>query len=96
MVNVVFAGVAYTPVPSSFTLSRGAIEDDYVLSAWALASLAFPETHEQQLNWQRSRILPDGSGRRTEPDDQLLCFDLLYYVGLVEPAPAGDVSQPYC
>ncbi|QRV86512.1 O-FucT domain protein [Ceratobasidium sp. AG-Ba] len=87
--------VSFTPVPSTFTLSRGAIENDYILSTWALASLAYPESRQRQLDWQRHRILPDGSGKKVEPDDQLLCYDLLYYIGLVESAPAGDFFADY-
>ncbi|KAG8699792.1 hypothetical protein FRC09_006377 [Ceratobasidium sp. 395] len=84
--------VSYTPVPSTFTLSHGAEQRDYVWSIWALASLSFPESRQRQLDWQRPHILPalSGSGKKIEPDDQLLCFDLLYYTGVMETAPAMD------
>ncbi|QRW12796.1 hypothetical protein RhiLY_11795 [Ceratobasidium sp. AG-Ba] len=38
---------------------------------------------------------PDHSGRKIEPDDQLLCFDALYYVGLIDPSPAYDFFAEY-
>ncbi|QRV98201.1 O-FucT domain protein [Ceratobasidium sp. AG-Ba] len=87
--------VSYTPVPSTFTLSRGAIANDIMFSAWALASLAYPKSRQLQLNSKRPHILPDHSGRKIEPDDQLLCFDALYYVGLIDPSPAYDFFAEY-
>ncbi|KAG8751146.1 hypothetical protein FRC12_012582 [Ceratobasidium sp. 428] len=89
--------VSYTPVPSTFTLSHGAEQRDYVWSIWALASLSFPESRQRQLDWQRPHILPalSGSGKKMDPDDQLLCFDLLYYTGVMETAPAIDFFADY-
>ncbi|KAG9076142.1 hypothetical protein FRC06_009681 [Ceratobasidium sp. 370] len=89
--------ISYTPVPATFTLSHGAGQNDYVWSIWALASLGFPESRQRQLDWQRPHVFPalSGSGQKIDPDDQLLCFDLLYYTGVAEPSPANDFFADY-
>jgi hypothetical protein len=64
-------------------------------SVWALASLGYPKSRAKALSAQFPKAFPlhDGSGRKLEPDDQLLCFDLLYYTGVVIPFAADDVSS---
>lgn len=76
--------VSYTPVPDSFTLSGGNKKDQYYTSLWSLASLAYPESRNYFLTRQASKTFPaiSGTGEKFEPDDRMLCFDLLYYVGL--------------
>ncbi|KAG9118290.1 hypothetical protein FRC07_007265 [Ceratobasidium sp. 392] len=76
--------ISYTPIPESFTLSQGLKADQYYASLWSLASLGFPKTRDWAWSVQKSRAtsLTTGSGGQLMPDDQMLCFDLLYYVGL--------------
>ncbi|KAG9086266.1 hypothetical protein FRC07_013137, partial [Ceratobasidium sp. 392] len=95
--DVLGLDVSYTPVPSTFTISHGTDQKDYMWSIWALASLSFSESRQRQLDWQRPRTFPalSGSGKKIDPDDQLLCFDLLYYTGLMELAPAADFFADY-
>lgn len=49
------------------------------------------------LSYQSPATFPvlSGSGDKLEPNDHLLCFDDLYYTGVVEPAPATDVSNVF-
>ncbi|KAG1864729.1 hypothetical protein DFJ58DRAFT_772603 [Suillus subalutaceus] len=70
--------VSWTRTPDWVKLSPPAIGDNHA-SFWSLATLAFPETRSNSLELtnrpspQHQVSLP--------PDDQLLCFDYLYYVG---------------
>lgn len=48
-------------------------------SFWALARLGYPEDRQRHL---REDIRPSPlHGAVLDPDDHLLCFDYLYYVG---------------
>ena len=86
--------ISYTPVPSTFTLTHGSKPEVYIWSLWALATLGYSESRESALARQTAATLPvaSGSGEKLEPNDHLLCFDDLYYTGVVEPNPAADVS----
>ncbi|QRV86514.1 hypothetical protein RhiJN_14532 [Ceratobasidium sp. AG-Ba] len=82
--------VSYTPVPPSFTLSHGHQKDQYYTSLWSLASLAYPKSRDWAWATQRSRTLPTATDPKepVEPDDRMLCFDLLYYIGLANEEEA--------
>jgi hypothetical protein len=85
--------VSYTPVPKSFTLSGGNKKDQYYASFWSLASLGFQKTRDWAWSGESSRTFPviSGSGEKLEPDAQMLCFDLLYYVGLANEEEVSGV-----
>jgi hypothetical protein len=51
---------------------------------WALASLAFPGTRASNL---QAPALSPIHGAALPPDEQMLCYDYLYYVG------ANNVSR---
>ncbi|KAF8610173.1 hypothetical protein BDV93DRAFT_517351 [Ceratobasidium sp. AG-I] len=89
--------ISYTPVPDSFTLSGGLKKDQYFTSLWSLASLGFPESRNYFLTRQGSKTLPttSGTGEKLEPDDKMLCFDLLYYVGLANEEEWAMDYAPY-
>ncbi|KAB5592602.1 hypothetical protein CTheo_3928 [Ceratobasidium theobromae] len=89
--------ISYTPIPSSFTLTHGADPRTIIWSTWALASLGYPQTRAQVVREQVSRTFPlhDGSGEKLEPDDHLLCFDLLYLIGLMQLGPSDDFFADY-
>jgi hypothetical protein len=80
----VYSDISYTPVPESFTLTKGFKKDQYYLSLWSLVSLSYSKTRDWVLSTQSSRTLPLASGtdEKVMPDDKMLCFDLLYYIGL--------------
>ncbi|KAF8610175.1 hypothetical protein BDV93DRAFT_9100 [Ceratobasidium sp. AG-I] len=89
--------VSYTPIPHSFTLTHGSNPNTRTWSLWALASLSYPATRARILAEQSWATLavPSGSGEKLEPNDQLLCFDDLYYTGLIEPNPGDDFLHDY-
>lgn len=89
--------VSWTPVPSTFTLTHGADPQTYMWSMWGLASLGFPKSRARVLPGELPKTVPlnDGSGKKLEPDEQLLCFDLLYFTGVMEPYPANDFFTDY-
>jgi hypothetical protein len=69
--------ISYTPAPWYIRLYRGT--DELHSSFWGLASLGFPEPRAEAL---KARPLPSPEHKVTlEPNDQLLCFDYMYYVG---------------
>ena len=48
---------------------------------WSVARIAFPETRNEILaNPGAHPTLPTHSGKFLPPDEQMLCYDLLYYV----------------
>ncbi|KEP54707.1 GDP-fucose protein O-fucosyltransferase [Rhizoctonia solani 123E] len=89
--------ISYTPVPSSFSLSQGHKKDQYYLSIWSLASLAYQATREWAYATQSLHTLPvtSGTGERVAPAERLLCFDLLYYVGLANEEEWWKDYAPY-
>ncbi|GAB1517383.1 hypothetical protein RhiTH_000431 [Rhizoctonia solani] len=89
--------ISYTPVPDSFTLSGGSKKGQYYLSLWSLASLAYRATREWAYGVQSSRTLPltSGTGERIAPGEKLLCFDLLYYIGLANEEEWWKDYTPY-
>ncbi|KAG2156623.1 uncharacterized protein EDB93DRAFT_1247329 [Suillus bovinus] len=70
--------VSWTRTPDWVKLTPPGVTDSHA-SFWSLATLGFPETRSDNLELtnypspQHQVSLP--------PDDQLLCFDYLYYVG---------------
>ncbi|ELU44476.1 hypothetical protein AG1IA_01505 [Rhizoctonia solani AG-1 IA] len=92
----------YSDVPGlynldSFTLSGGSKKGQYYLSLWSLASLAYRATREWAYGVQSSRTLPltSGTGERIAPGEKLLCFDLLYYIGLANEEEWWKDYAPY-
>ncbi|KAH7886098.1 hypothetical protein F5I97DRAFT_2025845 [Phlebopus sp. FC_14] len=71
--------ISYTRAPDSIKLTPAGIDDKHS-SFWSLATLAFPEARSNALSQppypspQHQVSLP--------PDDHLLCYDYLYYVGV--------------
>ena len=61
---------------------------------WSVARLAFPETRNEVLaNPGAHPTLPTRSGKYLQPDEQMLCYDLLYYVvGAIVGAHRTDVD----
>ncbi|KAG8715214.1 hypothetical protein FRC11_005287 [Ceratobasidium sp. 423] len=89
--------ISYTPVPDTFSLSQGHRKDQYHLSLWSLASLGYQATREWAYGIQSSRTLPvtSGTGERVMPEEKLLCFDLLYYIGLANEEEWWKDYAPY-
>ncbi|CAE6409702.1 unnamed protein product [Rhizoctonia solani] len=89
--------ISYTPVPDSFTLSEGYKKGQYYLSLWSLVSLAYRGTREWAYGLQSPKTLPlaSGTGERIAPDEKLLCFDLLYYIGLANEEEWWKDYAPY-
>jgi hypothetical protein len=48
---------------------------------WGLAALSYPEGRKRAMDEVGSRTAPSSKSKfKTTPDDQLLCFDFLYFV----------------
>ncbi|KAG8745303.1 hypothetical protein FRC10_008320 [Ceratobasidium sp. 414] len=75
--------VSFTPVPDEFTISQGYKKDQWFASLWALVSLGFPKTRDWAWTYRQSLATPTQSGEVLKPDDEMLCFDLLFYVGMI-------------
>ncbi|KAF7309550.1 hypothetical protein MIND_00325900 [Mycena indigotica] len=69
--------VSYTTAPRWIKLEPGNDGDPHA-SFWALAALAFPETRSENL---QSPALSPINKAALAPDEHLLCYDYLYYVG---------------
>ncbi|KAB5592605.1 hypothetical protein CTheo_3931 [Ceratobasidium theobromae] len=89
--------ISYTPVPETFTLSKGFKKDQYYMSLWSLASLSYPETRGKVLSTQSAYTIPlaSGTGEKVAPDDKMLCFDLLYFIGLTDEEEWWRDYAPY-
>ena len=78
--------MSFTPVPSETKLFPNN-EGDVHVSFWGMAQLGFPEARSRHVS-DRSGKIPSRVNKHTlPPDDRLLCYDFLYYVG------AYDVSE---
>ncbi|KIK97545.1 hypothetical protein PAXRUDRAFT_824800 [Paxillus rubicundulus Ve08.2h10] len=74
--------ISYTRAPDWVKLSPPAVEDRHG-SFWSLATLAFPE---QRTNSLLQPPYPSPEHQVSlPPDDQLLCYDYLYYIGAERP-----------
>ncbi|KAI0346571.1 hypothetical protein BDW22DRAFT_772681 [Trametopsis cervina] len=69
--------ISYTKAPEWIKMIPG-YEHDKGASFWSLARLAFPEDRNQNLGNIHSSPLHH---TRLDPDEHLLCYDYLYYVG---------------
>jgi hypothetical protein len=70
--------VSFTPVP------RGAwLGHDSHAKFWPLVRLAYPATRAHELQYNHPRPSPE-LGLTLPPDEQLLCFDMLYYMCVEE------------
>ncbi|KAG8996936.1 hypothetical protein FRB93_000606 [Tulasnella sp. JGI-2019a] len=73
--------VSYTKIPATVKIPQGGVD----LYAWELAKLGF---HSGWLAGTRENQPMDSEGplkHRMPPDEQLLCFDFLYYVHVTRP-----------
>lgn len=72
--------ISYTRAPDSVKLIPGFIHDSHS-SFWALAPLAFHDMRAKALARSNLETLPaPHTGISTLPDEQLLCYDYLFYV----------------
>ncbi|KAF7289478.1 hypothetical protein HMN09_01341800 [Mycena chlorophos] len=69
--------VSYTTAPSWIKLEPNNDGDPHA-SFWALASLTFPQTRAENL---REPTLSPINQVALQPDESLVCFDYLYYIG---------------
>ncbi|KAJ7750367.1 hypothetical protein B0H16DRAFT_1374326 [Mycena metata] len=82
--------ISYTKTPSWVKMIPN-YEHDQHSTFWSLAALAFPNARESNI----VPALPSPRLKRSlEPDDQLLCFDFLYYVAAQEPFEIGLDYSP--
>lgn len=74
--------ISWTRTPDWVKLTPPGIEDDHA-SFWSLAALGFPQVRSDSLG------LPNRPSPQHQvsllPDDQLLCFDFLYFIGAQRP-----------
>ncbi|CAE6442897.1 unnamed protein product [Rhizoctonia solani] len=89
--------VSYTPVPSTFSLTHGTDPDTYMWSIWGLASLGFARSRARVISDQFRKAFPLQSSpdQKLEPDETMLCWDVLYYTGVLEPYPSLDFFKDY-
>ncbi|KAJ7780325.1 hypothetical protein DFH07DRAFT_1026703 [Mycena maculata] len=69
--------VSYTTAPTWISIAPENDVDPHA-TFWSLASLAFPETRAANL---QTPVVSPIYGASLPPDEQMLCFDYLYYVG---------------
>ncbi|KAG9032477.1 hypothetical protein FRB95_001452 [Tulasnella sp. JGI-2019a] len=82
--------ISYTKVPASAKMPQGNVD----LSAWELAKLGF---HPGWLAGTQENQPIDSEGplkHRMPPDEQLLCFDFLYYVHVIRPWEWDEEYSP--
>ncbi|KAG9093629.1 hypothetical protein FS749_014066 [Ceratobasidium sp. UAMH 11750] len=87
--------VSFTPVPDEFSLSHGFVKNQYVASLWSLVSLAFPKTRDWAWTFRKPLATLTQAGEALKPDDQMLCFDLVFYVGLANEEEWFADYAPY-
>ena len=79
-VNGVIADISYTRAPENVKLIPGYQHDSHS-SFWALAKLDVPQVREQILaNPEAHPTLPTEQGNTIPPDEQMLCYDYMYYL----------------
>ncbi|OSD05608.1 hypothetical protein PYCCODRAFT_1464961 [Trametes coccinea BRFM310] len=78
--------ISYTRAPASVKLIPG-YEHDSHSSFWSLAKLAFPDGRAEALSKPDENPTRPSEGNQVilPPDEQLLCYDYLYYVCALEP-----------
>ncbi|KAG8869692.1 hypothetical protein FRB98_002285 [Tulasnella sp. 332] len=82
--------ISYTKVPTSTMMPEGYNH----LSSWRLAALGF---HSGWLQGTQENQPMDSEGplkHRMPPDEQLLCFDFLYYVSTIRPWEWDEEYNP--
>ncbi|KAG2022927.1 hypothetical protein CC2G_000641 [Coprinopsis cinerea AmutBmut pab1-1] len=79
--NLLSLDISYTLAPSWIKLIPNYIHDLHV-TFWSLAALAFPEHRKENLGNPRESEI---NKVRLPPDEQLLCYDYLYYVCAHQP-----------
>ena len=75
--------VSYTPVPDSAILFPQYSNDPHT-RFWSLASITFPTGRAAANLPAQARFPSRQSGQTQLPDEQMACFDFLYYVGEVQ------------
>ncbi|KZP28811.1 hypothetical protein FIBSPDRAFT_728362 [Athelia psychrophila] len=73
--------ISYTKAPEWVKTTPGEINDKHA-SFWALASLGFPDVRSRELVPPRASDLHNVM---LPPDEQMLCYDYLYYVCALQP-----------
>lgn len=68
--------VSYTGLPKSSVRLGGT-----GLPFWTLAKLSFPSQRQEALDEGTSVLTPNDAGNYLPPDDHLMCFDMMYFVG---------------
>jgi hypothetical protein len=68
--------IAYTALPQSSVLIGG-----YWVPFWTLAKLSFPSRRTDALAERPPQTPAPGSNVQLDPDERLLCFDFMYYIG---------------
>ncbi|KAL1940582.1 hypothetical protein VTO73DRAFT_8017 [Trametes versicolor] len=78
--------ISYTRAPASVKLIPN-YEHDSHSTFWSLAKLAFPEGRADALSrpHENPTRKSEGNGIALPPDEQLACFDYLYYVCALDP-----------
>ncbi|KAG8904306.1 hypothetical protein FRC01_008790 [Tulasnella sp. 417] len=80
-------GIVWTQAPSWIMLTN---DGDFTASLSALAKMLLPEARKQFLSTPDARAgvtyddIPEDIGAQLYPDDQLACFDNLYWVGVAD------------
>jgi hypothetical protein len=72
--------VSYTRAPDWIKLEPGEVNDKHI-TFWALASLAYPRVHDEELV---PPLPSEQHGVQLPPNLHFLCYDYLYYVCAVK------------
>ncbi|KAL1741194.1 hypothetical protein HDZ31DRAFT_67174 [Schizophyllum fasciatum] len=79
--HLVGLDISYTQVPPTVKLPNTGPNDLHV-SYWALAALGFPRTYQETVDLAEHAPSPQ-LGLELLPDEQLMCFDFLYYASVL-------------
>ncbi|KAG8881090.1 hypothetical protein FRB98_004547 [Tulasnella sp. 332] len=82
--------ISYTRVPESCKMPEGQLH----VSSWQLATLGFRSGWLHGTQENQPMVSEGPSTHRMVPDEQLLCFDFLYFMGTVKPFEWDEEYHP--
>ncbi|KAG9018773.1 hypothetical protein FRB90_009777 [Tulasnella sp. 427] len=92
VVNHLNLDVSYTSIPPMPLVNDSS---DPHVSFWGLSSLLFPKGRKAALNSPISKNFPSPIRNTTiEPNEQLACFDIMYFVGAKQPFEWEESYSP--
>jgi len=84
---------SYTPAPKDAKLFPE-LSWDFHVSFWGLAKLGFPQSRKKAINGRQAQWKSKLHGHALPPDDQLLCYDFLYFTSAYSRWEYGEDFSP--